>query len=166
MLSNLNTIRLIAFNFAIMVIWQFVCLILCKILPIKIFDHKKLIYRIQPWENNGDFYVKFLKIKKWKDCLPQYTSKNGFSKKHINFNKNTDLSYINEFITETCRAEWNHLACCFYFLFAFMVNSLKNAIIFSFIPILANLPFLLIQRYNRARLLKVRAKMEYKVRCF
>ena len=75
-----------------------------------------MLYRTKDWEHNGRFYTKYLKIKKWKDYLPQYISKNGFSKRNLMSVTKLNVKYINNFILETCRAEWNHFVCCLYFV--------------------------------------------------
>ena len=117
------------------------------------FNHERFIYSIKPWETDGNFYIKVLKIKKWKDKLPQFVTKNGFSKRSLS--KRLDREYIEKFMFETCRAEWNHLMCCMYFIISFFINTWVNAIIFSVVPIVVNLPFLFIQRFNRIRLYKL-----------
>lgn len=136
-----------------MIVYHIFILFLCRNIDISFFNPENKMYKIKSWEKNGNFYTKFLKIKKWKDKLPQYVSKNGFSKRNLKKNLNKD--YISRFILETCRAEWNHLMCCMYFIISFFVNSRIYAIIFSILAIILNIPFLIIQRYNRIRLYKL-----------
>lgn len=155
LLDNLNKFDIIVVNFLLMITWHLVILIICMSLPRSFFEPTKRLYLTRKWEKNGNLYVKTLKIKKWKDCLPQFVAKGGFSKKHLPSSKDFDENYIHVFISETCRAEWNHLMCSMYFIISFLINSIQNAIIFSLIPIFCNLPFLIIQRYNRIRLLKL-----------
>ena len=116
------------------------------------FNHDRFIYSIKSWELDGNFYINFLKIKKWKDKLPQFVTKDGFSKRSFT---RLDREYIEKFVFETCRAEWNHLMCCMYFVISIFINTWINAIIFSVVPIIVNLPFLFIQRFNRIRLYKL-----------
>jgi len=154
-LFNSNIYKVILANFVLIIFWHLVVLLACRVLPCSFFDFNKFLYKARAWEQNGKFYVKKLKIKKWKDHLPQYVATGGFSKRNLESFKKIDKKYIERFITETCRAEWNHFFCSLYFVVSFFIN--KNffcAIIFSLIPIAANLPFLVIQRYNRLRLLK------------
>ncbi len=148
-----NLVGIIFLNFTLMIFWHLLVLFLCKNLNPWFFSPGRCIYKIKKWEKGGNFYTKTLKIKKWKDKLPQYISKNGFSKKCLE--KKPSKEYLERFIMETCRAEWNHFMCCMYFPISFLINSKIYAIIFSLIPIFANLPFLFIQRFNRIRLLKL-----------
>ena len=140
-------------NFLLMILWHLIVLFLCKCSDISLFNPERRMYSLKKWEKNGKFYTDILKIKKWKDRLPQYVAKNGFSKRTLSYRLNKE--YINRFIVETCRAEWNHLMCCMYFIISVFINSKLNALIFSIIPIAINLPFLFIQRFNRIRLYKL-----------
>jgi len=149
----------IIFNLILVLSWHIIILFLSKNLDESVFDSQKYMYLEKKWEKNGKFYINNLKIKKWKDLLPQYISKNGFSKKSIILNSVHDKKYIKRFILETCRAEWNHFMCSMYWLVLFFINFIiKNSwiyyFVFSFLSILANLPYLFIQRFNRIRLKK------------
>jgi glycosyl-4,4'-diaponeurosporenoate acyltransferase len=97
------------------------------------------------------FYENILKIKKWKDMVPQFSSK-SFSKKNL---ESLDLKYLLRFVAETLRGEWNHAVCCTIIPFLFFITDFFSALSFSFLVILANLPCVFIQRYNRARLYRL-----------
>lgn len=154
-----NIQQIILINMLLIVLWHLAVLFVCRNIKDKtFFSPKKFLYIPKKWEENGNFYVKKLKIKKWKDKLPQYVAKNGFSKKNLQSLTKLSPEYIERFILETCRAEWNHFICCMYFLVSFILNSFPYGVIFSLIPIIANVPFIFIQRYNRIRLLKLRRR--------
>ena len=157
-LNDSNFLDVLVLNLLFMIIWHLVIFMLCRSLPSSFFDPKKRLYVTRNWEKNGSLYTKKFKIKKWKDYLPQFVAKGGFSKRHFPSSSNVSKNYIHVFILETCRAEWNHVMCSFYFIVSFFVNSVQNAVIFSIIPIVFNFPFIIIQRYNRIRLLKLERK--------
>lgn len=142
-----------------MVLWHLIVLLACRTLPRTFFDSNRFLYKPHKWEQNGKFYIRCLKIKKWKDRLPQYVAKGGFSKRTLKSIKEIDKEYMDIFILETCRAEWNHFFCSLYFILSFIINKWPYSLIFSIIPIAANLPFLIIQRYNRLRLIKFHKKV-------
>lgn len=162
MLYSHSNINIILTNILLMIFYHLAVLWLCKNINYKFFNPERLLYKAKNWEHNGRFYIKYLKIKKWKDYLPQYISKNGFSKRNLLSITKLDTRYINNFILETCRAEWNHFVCCLYFLISFTINPMPYALIFSIIPIAVNLPFIIIQRYNRIRLKKLTNKRKAK----
>lgn len=159
MLSHLPSYQIWILNAVLISIWHIVIWMFCVYADASFFVNSKLICKTCKWEKNGQFYTRFLKIKKWKDKLPQYTAKGGFSKKNLISASMLDKKYIEMFIGETCRGEWNHLVCCFYFVIAFIINPINYAMIFSLLVIIGNIPFIAIQRYNRIRLLKVYAKL-------
>ncbi len=156
MMTNKNLFEIIVLNIVFILAWDFIIFCACKMLNESHFNYKKYIYEIKYWEDNGDFYSKRLNIKTWKDNLPQYISKNGFSKKNLS---GMSLEYINRFILETCRAEWAHRNCMWVAIFLIFVNKFLTGAIFFLFVLLINLPYVCIQRYNRIRLIKVREKI-------
>jgi glycosyl-4,4'-diaponeurosporenoate acyltransferase len=106
-----------------------------------------------------DFEIKFYKkinLPKWKDKLPQYNV--DFNKK--NLEKTLTIDYLKQFIFITCRAEIIHISIAILgyisLLFCF-VTSLDYFWLFFWIATIVgfgNIPFCLIQRFNRYRLVK------------
>lgn len=137
-------------------LWDFIVFILCKHVKRDKFDSSKNSYKEKNFEKGGNFYSKTLKIKKWKDLFPQYVSKDGFSKRNF---ESKSIHYINEFIMETCRAEWCHKMCLAVILPIIIINQTIVSFIVSVFVILTHLPIICIQRYNRFRLEKVKRKI-------
>lgn len=156
MIGNKNFFETVLLNIIFILVWDFIVCCACKLLNDNYFNCNKYIYRIKYWEDNKELYVKRLGIKAWKDKLPQYVSKNGFSKKNLN---DLSLKYIDRFILETCRAEWAHKNCMWVALFIIFVNEFFVGSLFLLVVLTINLPYICIQRYNRIRLLKVRDKI-------
>ena len=126
-------------------------------LPNDIFDHKKFPFRAFKWENDGRVYEK-LKIKKWKDILPDMSR--IFSKMLRKKAAGKSKKEIGAFIIETCRAEAVHAALA---LAGFVVLTIIGGVMGFVISLLyaaGNLVFVIIQRYNRPRLVKIYDKME------
>ena len=63
-------------------------------------------------KKNGKWYVKYLKIKLWKDLVPTHVGKQGFSKDHLD-TEDLSIHYLDAFLLETCRGEWDHSLCAF-----------------------------------------------------
>lgn len=156
MLVDKNLLSAVCWNLFFILAWDALICFFCKVINEKSFDFNKYIYRIKNWENNGKWYNDRLKIKKWKDCLPQYVSKDGFSKRNL-----ADLSvkYIDQFILETCRGEWSHRKCIWIAVPIIFINRLSIGLLFLFFVLLINIPYICIQRYNRIRLIKIRNKI-------
>lgn len=143
-------------NIFIILGWHLLICLICKNLKDASFDYNRDAYKTKYWENDGHFYQKRLKIKLWKDYLPQYISKNGFSKNNLD---SLSIDYIDKFILETCRGEWAHKKCMLISVLLFFFNRFCIGVFFGSIVLFINLPYVCIQRYNRIRFLRIRKKL-------
>jgi len=141
----------------VILVWHFVVFIYITRRGYKFFYRNNKIKDIKVFQKREKFYENIFKIKFWKDKIPQYIGKNGFSKKNF---KSFNFSYLKEFIAETYRGEIYHAECCMIIPLLFFASSLNIAICLSIFIIFINLPCIFIQRYNRARLRKLLIKIE------
>lgn len=153
MLKETNPLQAVFLNLLLLALWHFCMFIACISVSKSLFRPSRALYQPRSWEKNGRWYNDRLHIKKWKDSLPIHTGKDGFDKSSF---LGRSLSYIDEFIFETCRGEWDHWMNCLFALIALMINSLVMGLIFALLTVLINLPFIAIQRYNRFRLQALR----------
>lgn len=103
------------------------------------------------WERTGRIYERLCGIKRWKDRLPDAARwfGDGFAKGTL---AAKDSGYFGRFVRETWRGElchWAGLACAPVF---FLWNPLWADLVMLAYGVAANLPCILAQRYNRARL--------------
>ena len=111
----------------------------------------------RPWERGGRCYERVFGIKRWKDWLPDAARwfGGGFAKGAL---AGTDPDYLRRFIVETWRGElchWCALGCAPVF---FLWNPWWADLIMVSYAVLANLPCILAQRYNRLRLWRLLAR--------
>ena len=153
LVSSINTLFWIALHFG-------TAYTFCK-LPVRWFSPGKRFFRVSDCEMN--FYRR-IALPKWKDKLPQFNA--DFDKRHLK--KELSPAYVDRFLYVTCRAEMIHLAIpVLGYLSLFSVFFFERpkeelplfAAIATFIG-LCNLPFAMIQRYNRYRLLRLRRRMQ------
>ncbi len=156
MLRSENLIGVICINLIIISIWHLSICAICKSLNDDFLDYNKYSFKIKNIEDNGFFYSKRLKIKQWKDLLPQYISRDGFSKKKLD---SLSLEYIDRFILETCRGEWAHKKCMLVSVLLLFINRFLVGFAFGGLVVFVNLPYVCIQRYNRIRLLRTRERL-------
>ena len=142
-------------------IWHCASFVLCVARKEDSFCPDSFLYRAHRWERNGKFYSDTLHINRWKDRLPQYNGKKGFSKSHLD---SVSIEYLDRFIAETCRGEWNHGVNCLFSVVLMMINEPMTGGVMSVMVVAGNLPFVLIQRYNRFRLQKLRTILVKKSR--
>ena len=120
-------------------------------LPRKWFDAGKTPYKSADWEKGGKVYEK-LGIKRWKDIAPDMSRimPDMVKKKLTSENKERGMDTL---IAETCVAEcvhWGLIILSFGILFWW--RGVWAAVFLLVYNILGNLPFIIIQRYNRPRL--------------
>lgn len=106
------------------------------------------------WEDEGRFHERVFRIKSWKDHLPDAAGwfAGGFAKRALSGNSR---DYLERFVRETWRGElchWAALACAPVF---FLWNPGWADLVMAAYGVAANLPCILAQRYNRARLQRV-----------
>lgn len=131
----------------------------CSRIPLSQFNPYSAFYRIKKIEKNGKLYTGFFKIKKWKHLLPDGAKlfKRGFPKKNL---ENCSIDYLETFTKETCRAELTHWLQILPSGIFFLWNVWWAGIIMIVYGLLANIPCILLQRYNRVRLIRVMRNQE------
>lgn len=120
-------------------------------LPRARFSAESFPYRTADWENGGRVYEK-LGIKHWKDALPDMSRimPDMVKKKMTGQNREQGMGVL---IAETCVAECVHYWLIVLSLGIFLFWRGVWALVFWLVyNILGNVPFILIQRYNRPRL--------------
>jgi glycosyl-4,4'-diaponeurosporenoate acyltransferase len=115
--------------------------------------------RPRRFEDGGRFYRRVLRIHRWKDRLPEAGAlfDGGISKREL---PGRDVAGLALFVRETRRAElahWWAMACSPLFLL--WNPPLPSALLVAY-GVLVNLPFILIQRYNRFRLQPLLGRLE------
>ncbi len=104
--------------------------------------------------DGGRAYERLLAIKAWKDLVPDGAAwfRSGFSKASLH---QRDASYLRRFAGETRRGELCHWAFLAVVPVFFLWNPWWADAFIAIYALGANLPCILIQRYNRARLARV-----------
>ncbi len=123
--------------------------------PLPRFNPRGWLYRARPWEAGGDFYQRYFRIKKWKKYLPDgapLLGSRGFPKKRL---REKTPEYLRSFLQETCRAELTHWLTLLFAPFFFFWNPLWVGFFMIFYALTENLPLIMAQRYNRARLNRI-----------
>lgn len=110
------------------------------------------------FERNGTVYEK-LGIRKWQNRLPDMSRILPFMMPAKNLSGDYE-ERLPEMIRETCVAEIIHIAVSIFALPCLWIWPGAGGVIVTTIYIgLLNLPFILIQRYNRPRLLRLQKKL-------
>jgi glycosyl-4,4'-diaponeurosporenoate acyltransferase len=122
-------------------------------LPASTLDHDRWLTRPRRWERGGQIY-EGLGIRRWKDRLPEAGTlfRGGTSKRSLPGRSDDAL---HRFAAETRRAELVHWAIPAVTPAFALWNPPALVGAMAAYAVLANLPCLAVQRYNRARILRV-----------
>lgn len=127
-------------------------------MPDALFERKNPSYPC-PCENV--LLERVLRIRAWKDKLPDAATwfAGGFAKAKL---AGKEPAYLRQFIRETRRGELCHWCAIAFVAFFLPWNPWWADIIIVAYAIAANLPCILVQRYNRSRLEKLLKRSEAK----
>lgn len=141
-------------------ILQVLAALIALIIPDKAYRYDSFFYRSHRFEKEGKLYDSLFAIKKWKHLLPDGGSilkKRGFKKKNL-----TDYSEANlkKFLVESARGELTHwLAVIPFWIFGFFAPFYMIFIMLAY-ALIVNLPCIIVQRYNRPRIIRILNKMK------
>ena len=130
-----------------------------RILPKKWFHWNDIPYRTFPGEQEGKIYDR-LKIRKWKDVVPDMSKilpavMPGRAPKAAHGSKEE----IELLLQETCVAELIHAALCVAGVGCVFIWPGWQGVLLTVLNMLGNIPFMIIQRYNRPRLCRMYNRM-------
>ncbi|MEO7557278.1 MAG: hypothetical protein ABIV94_11815 [Acidimicrobiales bacterium] len=108
------------------------------------------LLRERRWERDGALYVGTLRIKRWKDRLPEAGAlfAGGVSKRHL---PSHDRAGLTRFVCETRRAEYGHWAAMAGGPVSVLWNPPIGVALMVGYGIAVNAPFIAVQRSNRIR---------------
>ena len=142
-----------------LVITGIVAFFVGRVLPKKWFRADLFPYRTLKFEDEGHFYDKF-SVRKWQNKVPDMSKILPFMMppKKLTGNYKERLPRM---LQETCVAELIHMLNCVAGLYCLkLYPGIGGVIIYLIYVFLLNLPFVVIQRYNRPRLMKLLRRIE------
>ncbi len=128
-----------------------------RLIPNAWFKENRFPFRSFRWERSGAVYHG-LGIRKWQKKVPDMSRHfpQVMKEKKLNHDFQKDLPLM---IKETCIAEFTHWMLCFAGLYCLWLWPGIGGRIFTALYILSNIPFILIQRYNRPRLTALQKRL-------
>ncbi len=120
-------------------------------LPVRLFANDGRWTRLRSWEADGRVYERHFQVRRWKGLLPDGATwfAGGFPKRT---RASRDPAYLERFAAETRRGEMVHWIVLAAVPLFFLWNPIWAWGIHGLYALMANLPCILVQRYNRARL--------------
>lgn len=146
-----------------LVLWflfSFGAALVCYLLPDRWFAHDGWFFSCHSWEQNGQWYDRVFRVRRWKKRLPDGASwfKNGYKKANITDFGDKNLS---QFLLESRRAELTHwFGVAPFWVFGLFAPPFIILVMLAY-ALAVNLPCIIAQRYNRPRVRRLqRARSE------
>ena len=136
----------------------FIAYLAGEAMPRRWFKEWKFPYNEFSWEKKGGIYNKF-KVKKWKNKIIDMSKIfTGMLPKAVKFGANS--KDLNALIKETCVAEFIHRFLCGISGGVYWIWNSSEGLVVWLLCVLGNMPFIMIQRYNRPHLKSLMKRME------
>jgi glycosyl-4,4'-diaponeurosporenoate acyltransferase len=156
MLIELPIAEIVALNVAAWLVIQLGLAWSITRIPARHFNPRGRLAQLGQWERSDRYYEQWFAIRRWKDWLPDGAGwlTGGFAKAGL---RERTPEFLEIFLRETWRGEIVHwLAMLAVPVFAIW-NPPWAVGVNAFYALLANLPCIMVQRYNRSRFLRVLA---------
>jgi glycosyl-4,4'-diaponeurosporenoate acyltransferase len=116
------------------------------------------LLRPRRFETAGRWYRRWLRVHRWKDKMPEAGNlfRGGISKRQL---PGRDMAALQLFVRETRRAELTHWWAMWCGPIFILWNPPLAAALLVAYGVLVNLPFIVIQRYNRFRILALTERL-------
>lgn len=136
----------------------FLGFLLGRALPRRWFRYRVFPYRDHPLEQRGNLYRR-LYIHKWHNHVPDMSRifRGWMPPKRLE--AGVDSAAVEVMVQETCVAEFTHVALCVTGLAVLWIWPGPGGAALYVLYVLGNLPFILIQRFNRPKLVQLMEKL-------
>ncbi|MDO5390853.1 MAG: glycosyl-4,4'-diaponeurosporenoate acyltransferase [Eubacteriales bacterium] len=125
----------------------------------KKFHYLRFPYISFGFEKNGEIYNK-IRIRKWQNKLPDM-SRIFFSLMPAKkLPKQVNVQNMERMVQETCVAEFIHVVLCIMGLGCLLIWKGIGGWVLFVLYLLGNIPFILIQRYNRPKLVRLLKRLQ------
>lgn len=131
-----------------------------RVVPKRWFRFEKAPWRAMKWEQNGRIYQK-IAIQHWQNKVPDMSRVFPKLIPAKSMQTTPDQARLKLMIQETCVAELIHAVLCVLGLaLLWLWRGIGGALCCLVYVLFGNLPFILIQRYNRPRLVRLYQRRE------
>lgn len=134
-----------------------------RLLPKNWFPHDSFPYRPFAFEKGGQIYTA-LGVRRWKDSFPDMSVILPATIPSKRLPKRATSAHLMLMLQETCVAELIHFLLCIGGLRCLWLWNGVGGVWIALLNILGNLPYIIIQRYNRPRLARLLAAAETNTR--
>lgn len=153
-LVHLSDLAILLLNVAVWAIGHTVAGYVAHRLPPERLASDGPVLRLHRFEAGGRAYERHLGIRRWKDRLPEAGDlfSGGTSKRNLTTALVGRQAALEGFLVETRRAERAHWGSLVVLPLFWIWNPPVGVVLMVLYGLAANLPFIVVQRYNRARI--------------
>lgn len=130
-----------------------------RLLPKEWFRYGRFPYRSFTFEQEGRLYVK-IGVRKWKEHFPDMSVILPKLIPSKRLPQSAAAFQVELMILESCVAEWIHILLAFLGFGCVMLWKGSGGWIISILYALGNLPYVIIQRYNRPKFIRLYQKLK------
>lgn len=135
-----------------------------RVLPKQWFKYDLFPYKSFSFEQGGALYDR-LAIRRWKNQLPDMSQLLPGCMPVKKLSSNMKPAQLELLIQETCVAEWIHLMLSVFGFGCLSIWRGAGGVTVSVLYLLGNLPFGILQRYNRPKLIRLLERLRKKHHC-
>lgn len=132
-----------------------------RALPKEWFHYDQYPYRTFSFEQSGKIYDA-LKIRKWKDRVPDMSRIFPMWIPSKKLGTSLDVEQVEQMLLETCIAECIHTLLGIAGFVCVLLWDGPGGWVMSLLFLLGNIPFCMIQRYNRPKFVRILRRLETK----
>ncbi len=154
--------RCILFLTIVSVMSFFVGRLLAWAAPASCFRADRFPYRACRWEREGRLW-ETLRVPRWKDRVPDMSRLLSCIMAEKRLHERPDRATLEGMLRETCVAEWVHGLLALIGLAQLLLRKTWLGRALGLLYAFGNLPFMMIQRYNRPRLMRLHARMDARI---
>ncbi len=128
--------------------------LLGRLVPKRLFRADRFPFRLYAWEQEGKIYNR-IGVRRWKEKVPDMSAILPWVMPSKKLPKNATAEHVERMIQETCVAEWIHGLLCILGFGCVLIWKGFWGWAVSVLYLLGNLPDIIIQRYNRPKLVRI-----------
>lgn len=142
--------------------WFIVQMIIAQLgthISYKFLEKDNKYFRSWNFEQEGQLWQQLVKVQNWKNHLPDGQNLNPNISSKATFDLSKNMNDIQQFILETRRAEIVHMMSIFPIIAFYKSSKSVKIINFAYV-VIANVPCVIVQRYNRPKLIRIYNKLQ------
>lgn len=132
-----------------------------RILPKNWFHPDGGLFRLRAFEKNGAFYNR-LKVKRWMNKVPDMSKILPGMMPPKSLSPGIRPEQLDLAVQETCIAEFVHVVLGLLGFFCVLIWEGIGGRILALLYLVGNLPYIIIQRYNRPKLMRIAERLREK----